>query len=147
MTIPTPAETTSKSIKCKITDTRLTLSIANSTILNGQLFEQVRSDESFWQLDRAENVITLHLDKRDDMNWWSCVIKGDSEIDISCIEPGNSRLDDLDGETRGMVEKMMFDQRQKAAGKPSSDEQKKMDMLEKFKKEHPEMDFTNAKIQ
>jgi hypothetical protein len=29
-------------------------------------------------------------------------------------------------------------------GKPSSDELKKMEMLEKFKKAHPEMDFSNV---
>ncbi len=36
---------------------------------------------------------------------------------------------------------LIYDQ---AMGKPTSDEMKKVEMLEKFKKMHPEMDFSNV---
>ncbi|KAF2876895.1 HSP20-like chaperone [Massariosphaeria phaeospora] len=138
-----------RDLDVKLTKTALRVAIkGQEPFIDGTLPHPIHVDESTWTLEPvpAGKEINIHLDKVNQLEWWPHVVTSAPKIDTSKIQPENSKLGDLDGETRGMVEKMMFDQRQKEMGKPSSDEQKKLDLLEKFKAQHPEMDFSGAKM-
>lgn len=145
--VSVPPGTPGKGLDVIIKEQHLTVGVKGAEpVLDGKLDSAVLPDECCWTLEREEGQVTVQLDKKDKMHWWGSIVEGHEKIDTSKVAPANSKLSDLDGETRTMVEKMMYDQRAKAAGKPTSEEKQKMEMFEKFKKSHPEMDFSNAKM-
>ncbi|KAF2691713.1 CS-domain-containing protein [Lentithecium fluviatile CBS 122367] len=149
VTIPVDGKYKGRDLDVKITRTHLKVAVkGQEPIVDGDLPHPIHVDDSTWTLETVSGgkEVSVHLDKVNQMEWWAHVVTTAPKIDTSKIQPENSKLGDLDGETRTMVEKMMYDQRQKEMGKPTSDEQKKLELLEKFKAQHPEMDFSNAKM-
>lgn len=107
VTLPTAA--TKKDVKVDV-GSRLRVVIADKVLIDGELSCDIVQDEVFWLIIDGVLEITLAKRKKD---WWSSVVKGHRKIDTTKIEPERSSLNDLDAETRMMVEKMMVDQREK----------------------------------
>ncbi|KAF9579661.1 hypothetical protein BGW38_003992, partial [Lunasporangiospora selenospora] len=137
ISIDVPKGTRARDLVVEIKKKSLKAGLKGQTpIIDGLLSKEIKMDDSTWSLDDGKEL-NIHLEKYRGTEWWKCVIEGHAEVDTSKIVPENSKLSELDGDTRGMVEKMM----QKAKGLPSSDEIKKQETFERFKAMHPELDF------
>lgn len=138
---PLPDSVKSKDVTVKYANGRLKVVLAGSPpLLDTALSKRILPDTLEWLVDSDSSGKSLSVvfNKENSMEWWNSVGEGEPSIDIQKVEPENSKLGDLDGETRKTVEKMMFDQAQKAKGLPSSDELQKQEILQRFMKSHPE---------
>lgn len=144
--IKLPESTKAKGVACEIKGKTLKAGLkGQEPVLQGEFYTPVKSDDCFWSLEE-DGTLSIYLTKCNKMGWWKSVLKGEPQINTRKVVPENSRLDELDSETRSTAEKLMYDQRQKAMGLPTSDESTKSDAIKKFMAQHPEMDFSKAKI-
>ncbi|GAA5910554.1 NudC domain-containing protein [Sporobolomyces salmoneus] len=146
VSIPVPPGTKAKQLVVEIKKTSIKAGLkGEEPILSGQLPKEIKVDDCTWTLDDSREI-TISLEKGSiQQSWWPHVVTSAPKIDTTKINPENSSLSDLDGETRAMVEKMMFDNQQKQMGKPTSEELKQQEMIKKLQAQHPEMDFSNVK--
>lgn len=127
---------------------RVAMKDGSKVFIDGEWEENINSEDSFWTMETEEGqkVVSMSLTKMPNQDkWWESLIKGGLKIDTGKVNPEPSKLSDLDGDMRGEVEKMMFDMRQKQMGKPSSEELKKKEMLEKIMKANPNLNFDLSK--
>ena len=110
-----PAGTRAKFLKVEIKKKHLTVKAQGIlAAIDGELHRTVKIEDCLWSIEdnarEGNRTVSITLTKSNQMEWWSRVIVGDPEINTQQVEPENSKLSDLDVETRRTVEKMMYDQ-------------------------------------
>jgi len=99
----------------------------NRVLLEGDLYDRVKVDDSIWSLDSDSLVLTL---EKANENIWKTVLKGDKEIDATKVD--NSKpLQDFDSETQVALKKILYEQNRKLQGLPSTEEEQQQEMLKK----------------
>ncbi|CAM9933389.1 unnamed protein product [Choristocarpus tenellus] len=116
-----PAGTRSRDVKCNIGARKLHLSVKGGSgpIIEGQMPGAVSRDGSLWSLVDG-NTVVISLEKAQ-KNWWRSIVEGDPEIDATQVD-STCKISEYNEETQGAIRKIMFDQRQKSLGLPTSDE-------------------------
>lgn len=137
--VDVPQDVRGKDVKCTIQPRKISLSVRGEVLLEGDLEESIRCDESMWTLNvdnnssiaRGGGQVVISLDKCKH-TWWKHIIVGHIEIDTTKVD-SSQKMSDYDEKTQATIRKIMFDQRQKAQGLPTSEELETEALLEKVK--------------
>ena len=102
ISIPLPENTRGRDLQVTIKKNYLSIALKSqlpSKIVDSSLAKTIICDDSFWTVEDG-NKLVITLDKLNKMEWWECVCQGDPKIDVKKVQPENSKLDELDGDTR-----------------------------------------------
>ncbi|KAI9920904.1 hypothetical protein PsorP6_001560 [Peronosclerospora sorghi] len=77
------------------------------TFVDGRLNKKVKVDDRFLDTRSWQSLWRLPA-KYNQMEWWKTTVQGDAEIDTQKVQPENSKLADLDSDTRLAVGMMIF---------------------------------------
>lgn len=114
--VPVPKGTRARELSVTIQKKKLSVGIkGNEKILDGELCREIKLEDSTWTLGKRiyvasslhltiitedQESVVIHLEKVNQQQWWENVLTHHPKIDTRKIQPENSKLSDLDGETR-----------------------------------------------
>lgn len=101
ISLPIPQGTRGKDLLVKMTPTHIKVALKNASdsLMDGQLAYEIKQDDSTWTINDG-CMLDIHLEKRNQSQWWPNVLTHHPKIDTTKIVPENSKLSDLDPETR-----------------------------------------------
>jgi hypothetical protein len=141
-----PSGTRGRDVTVDVTASALRVAVRGAEppqLIDGALHGAVRASDVLWSVEEDETaasttgagargkIVSITLEKRRE-TWWPCVVSGDPLIDTTKVD-STKYVDEYDEETQGAIRKIMYDERQKRLGLPTSDEQRVDDILEKAK--------------
>lgn len=122
ISVPVPKGTRARDVSVVIGKKKLSVGLkGQEPIMAGELCKEVKLEDSTWAvgtscaiffaehtmsfngvsgLSEDQEKIFIHLEKLNGMTWWENVLTHHPKIDTKKIVPENSKLSDLDGETR-----------------------------------------------
>lgn len=79
---------------------KIMLKSNNHVILEGELYDRIKVEDSLWSIEDEERLI-LTLEKAAE-NIWKTIIKGDQEIDATKVD-NSKKLEEFDFETQVLL--------------------------------------------
>jgi hypothetical protein len=104
--------TRAKDLDCRIEASKLRVALKSdpgSPLLEGELPEKIRADESIWSLE-SNHTLNISLEKVKP-TWWASALKGGPEIDTTKVD-SRRNIQEYDAATQGAIRKAVHDQRQ-----------------------------------
>ena len=119
--VPVPKGTRARDLNVVIQKKKLSVGLkGKEPIMAGELCKEIKVEESTWTIGEYivpstlprriltvasycvedQEAIHIQLEKINKQQWWENVLTHHPKIDTTKIQPENSKLSDLDGETR-----------------------------------------------
>lgn len=100
VSVPVPSGTKGRDLVVELKKRKIKVALkGKDAILEGELAKDIKEDDSTWTIEDG-NLVEIHLEKMNKNEWWPNVVSHHPRIDTTKIVPENSKLSDLDPETR-----------------------------------------------